>query len=96
MSQGHQAYIVAPRISAGTSEDADIDFLMGESTHEIASVEDLGPMLSGGPLKGVKVAPLHGRQSAELKEATMKAFSDKEVDVLVSTTVIEVGVDVPQ
>ena len=95
VSQGHQAYIVAPRISAGTSEDADIDFLMGESTHEIASVEDLGPMLSGGPLKSVKVAPLHGRQSAELKEATMRAFAEKEVDVLISTTVIEVGVDVP-
>ena len=95
VSQGHQAYIVAPRISAGTSEDADIDFLMGETTHDIASVEDLGPTLSGGPLKSVKVAPLHGRQSAELKEATMKAFSNKEVDVLISTTVIEVGVDVP-
>jgi ATP-dependent DNA helicase RecG len=95
VSQGHQAYIVAPRISAGTSEDADIDFLMGETTHDIASVEDLGPTLSAGPLKSVKVAPLHGRQNAELKEATMKAFAHKEVDVLVSTTVIEVGVDVP-
>ena len=95
VSQGHQAYIVAPRISAGTSEDADIDFLMGETTHDIASVEDLGPSLSGGPLKGVKVAPLHGRQSSELKESTMQAFANREVEVLVSTTVIEVGVDVP-
>ena len=95
VGQGHQAYIVAPRISAGTSEDADIDFLMGETTHEIASVDELGPLLSGGALKGLKVAPLHGRQSAELKESTMRAFTNKEVDVLVSTTVIEVGVDVP-
>ncbi len=95
VGQGHQAYIVAPRISAGTSEDADIDFLMGETTHEIASVDELGPLLSGGALKGLKVAPLHGRQSAELKESTMRAFANKEVDVLVSTTVIEVGVDVP-
>ena len=95
VGQGHQAYIVAPRISAGTSEDADIDFLMGETTHEIASVDELGPLLSGGVLKGLKVAPLHGRQSAELKESTMRAFANKEVDVLVSTTVIEVGVDVP-
>lgn len=95
VGQGHQAYIVAPRISAGTSEDADIDFLMGETTHEIASVDELGPLLSGGALKGLKVAPLHGRQSAELKESTMRAFAKKEVDVLVSTTVIEVGVDVP-
>jgi ATP-dependent DNA helicase RecG len=95
VSQGHQAYIVAPRIAAGTSEDSDMDFLMGESSTEIASVEELGPLLSGGALQGVKVAPLHGRQSAELKDSTMQAFSNKEIDVLISTTVIEVGVDVP-
>jgi len=95
VSQGHQAYIVAPRIAAGTSEDSDMDFLMGESSTEIASVEELGPLLSGGALQGVKVAPLHGRQSAELKDSTMQAFTNKEIDVLVSTTVIEVGVDVP-
>jgi len=95
VSQGHQAYIVAPRISAGTPEDLDIDFLMGESGTEIASVEELGPLLSGGALKGVKVAPLHGRQTAELKDSTMRAFTEKEIDVLISTTVIEVGVDVP-
>jgi ATP-dependent DNA helicase RecG len=95
VSQGHQAYIVAPRIAAGTSEDSDMDFLMGESSAEIASVEELGPLLSGGALQGVKVAPLHGRQSAELRDSTMQAFTNKEIDVLVSTTVIEVGVDVP-
>ena len=95
VAQGHQAYIVAPRIAAGTSEDSDMDFLMGESSAEIASVEELGPLLSGGALQGVKVAPLHGRQSAELKDSTMQAFANKEIDVLISTTVIEVGVDVP-
>ena len=95
VSQGHQAYVVAPRIAAGTSEDADIDFLMGESSSSIASVEDLGPLLAGGALQGLRVAPLHGKQSAELKDATMRAFSNKEIDVLISTTVIEVGVDVP-
>ena len=95
VSQGHQAYVVAPRIAAGTSEDADIDFLMGESSSSIASVEDLGPLLAGGALQGLRVAPLHGKQSSELKDATMRAFSNKEIDVLISTTVIEVGVDVP-
>lgn len=95
VTQGHQAYVVAPRIAAGTSEDADIDFLMGESSSTLASVEDLGPLLSGGALQGLRVAPLHGKQAAELKDATMKAFSDKEIDVLISTTVIEVGVDIP-
>ncbi|CAB4558189.1 unannotated protein [freshwater metagenome] len=95
VSQGHQAYIVAPRIAAGSSEDADLDFLYGEQSPDIASVEDLAPKLHGGPLKGLRIAPLHGRLSTELKDATMKAFAAGEIDVLVSTTVIEVGVDVP-
>ena len=94
ISLGHQAYIVAPRISAGTSEDADLDFLYGEASPDIASVEDLGPKLQSGPLKGLRIAPLHGRQSSEVKNATMQAFAQGEIDVLISTTVIEVGVDV--
>jgi ATP-dependent DNA helicase RecG len=72
-----------------------MEFLMGESTTAISSVEELGPQLQSGPLNGLKVAPLHGRLSAEEKDATMRAFANKEIDVLVSTTVIEVGVDVP-
>jgi len=95
IAQGHQAFIVAPRISAATSEDADMDFLMGQSSAEIASVEELGPELQSGPLHGLRIAPLHGRLSAEVKESTMQAFAAKELDVLISTTVIEVGVDVP-
>ena len=95
ISLGHQAYIVAPRISAGTSEDADLDFLYGEASPDIASVEDLGPKLQSGPLNGLRIAPLHGRQSSEVKNATMQAFAQGEIDVLISTTVIEVGVDVP-
>jgi len=95
VSQGHQAYIVAPRIAAGSSEDADLDFLYGEQSPDIASVEELAPKLHGGALKGLRVAPLHGRLTSELKDATMQAFTSGEIDVLVSTTVIEVGVDVP-
>ena len=95
VSQGHQAYIVAPRIAAGSSEDADLDFLYGEQSPDIASVEELAPKLHGGALKGLRIAPLHGRLTTELKDATMRAFSAGEIDVLVSTTVIEVGVDVP-
>ena len=107
----HQAYIVAPRITAPEVEEsknkitqADIDMarLMGdEITSEelngegMVSVEELAPRLATGALKGIKLAPLHGKQSAELKEETMAAFSSGEIEVLVSTTVIEVGVDVP-
>ena len=95
VSQGHQAYVVASRISADVTEDADIDFLLGTTSLELASVDELAPKLATGALKGVRVAPLHGRLSSELKDATMSAFAAHEIDVLVSTTVIEVGVDVP-
>ena len=107
----HQAYIVAPRITAPevdesknkiTQADIDMARLMGdEITSEelngegMVSVEELAPRLATGALKGIKLAPLHGKQSAELKEETMAAFSSGEIEVLVSTTVIEVGVDVP-
>jgi ATP-dependent DNA helicase RecG len=108
IAKGHQAYIVAPRISDNSEtkvkfseKDIAIAKLMGDSLEDLdtdedlASVEGLAPKLATGPLKGIKVAPLHGRQSSELKEETMDAFSKGDIDVLVSTTVIEVGVDVP-
>ena len=94
VAQGHQAYIVAPRISADSDANADIDFLFGEESSEITSVEELAPSLHAGPLKGLKLAILHGRLSADEKDSTMQAFTKGEIDVLVSTTVIEVGVDV--
>ena len=108
VGKGHQAYIVAPRISDNSEtkvkfseKDIAIAKLMGDSLEDLdsdedlASVEGLAPKLATGPLKGLRIAPLHGRQSSELKEETMDAFSKGEIDVLVSTTVIEVGVDVP-
>ena len=105
VAKGHQAYVVAPRISANESEmdgmtesdKAIARLLDGEKEEKIplTSVEELAPRLALGPLKGLSVAPLHGRQSSELKDATMQAFADGKIDVLVATTVIEVGVDVP-
>jgi ATP-dependent DNA helicase RecG len=112
IAKGHQAYIVAPRISAGEEDEtkakisqADIEMakLMGDEisseeiagTKDMASVEELAPKLATGALKGAKLAPLHGRQSSDLKDETMAAFASGELDVLVATTVIEVGVDVP-
>jgi ATP-dependent DNA helicase RecG len=107
---GHQVYIVAPRISP--SDDSDMQ-RFGLTPEELrlaralsddddvqeklpmTSVEDLYPQLSKGPLAGVRVGKLHGRMDAEEKESVMQAFSQGNIDVLISTTVIEVGVDVP-
>src|SRR5258706_4230807 len=51
--------------------------------------------LSGGPLAGLRMRMLHGGMPAEDKDAAGRAFADGTVDVLVATTVVEVGVDVP-
>jgi len=110
VKNGHQVYIVAPRISP--SDDSDLQ-RFGLTPEELklaralsddddvqekapmASVEDLFPQLSQGALASVRVGKLHGRMHAEEKESVMQAFSKGDIDVLISTTVIEVGVDVP-
>ena len=80
---GRQAYIVCPRI---TSED--------EGT-EVADVDTAYDKLSRGPLKELRLAKLHGRMSSEEKSDVMESFADGDIDVLISTTVIEVGIDIP-
>ena len=111
VAKGHQAYVVAPRISEKFAEEglealSDFDKQLAKDLEELGekgetpkapmvAVEELAPRLALGPLKGLKVAILHGRQSSDEKEATMTAFNAGEIDVLVATTVIEVGVDVP-
>ena len=72
-----------------------MDFLFGTTSTPVVSVEELAPTLHAGPLKGLRIAILHGQLSTDEKNTTMQAFSDGEIDVLISTTVIEVGVDVP-
>jgi ATP-dependent DNA helicase RecG len=59
------------------------------------AVLDLAPALAEGPLAGLRLRVLHGRLPAEEKDAAMRAFADGLADVLVATTVVEVGVDVP-
>jgi ATP-dependent DNA helicase RecG len=62
---------------------------------EPVSLLELATILSEGPLAGLTVEVLHGRQPPETKDAVMRRFAAGEIDVLVATTVIEVGVDVP-
>lgn len=86
VAKGHQAYVVAPRI--GEEDDAETD------EAKTASVMELLPKLSA-ELNGLKVAALHGRMPADDKDQVMRDFASGSIDVLVATTVIEVGVDVP-
>ncbi|MGO4258827.1 ATP-dependent DNA helicase RecG [Marmoricola sp. RAF53] len=86
VAAGRQAYVVCSRIG---------DEPPPEDGPELYSVEDVAPALATGPLSGLRVEKLHGRMSPEEKDRVMRAFAGGEVDVLVSTTVIEVGVDVP-
>jgi ATP-dependent DNA helicase RecG len=90
VAAGRQAYVVCSRISDTASEEGD-----AEDGPALFSVEDLAPLLSAGPLEGLRVEMLHGRMAADDKDRVMRAFATGDVDVLVSTTVIEVGVDVP-
>jgi ATP-dependent DNA helicase RecG len=101
-AKGHQIYIVAPRIinpnKKLTEREIAAAQLLGEElldNEEMTAVEELAPQLATGALNGLKIAVLHGRLSSEVKEQTMSAFARGEIQVLVATTVIEVGVDVP-
>jgi ATP-dependent DNA helicase RecG len=58
-------------------------------------VLDLAPSLVEGPLAGLRVGVLHGRLPSDEKDAVMRSFTDGSLDVLIATTVVEVGVDVP-
>jgi ATP-dependent DNA helicase RecG len=96
---GHQAYIVCPRIgeAAAAGEDVDGPPPSDSDTDRRAplAVLDVAPALVEGPLHGLRVAILHGRLPADEKDTVMRAFTAGEVDVLVATTVVEVGVNVP-
>jgi len=100
--KGHQIYIVAPRILNPSKKLTEREIaaaeLLGEELLDnevMTAVEELAPQLATGALKGLKIAVLHGRLSSEVKEQTMSAFARGEIQVLIATTVIEVGVDVP-
>ncbi len=100
VAAGRQAYVVCPRITQSDKTDdadpyADAPPGAADDAPPSATVEDLYAELTAGPLSGLRVEMLHGKLSSEDKEARMAGFAAGEVDVLVATTVIEVGVDVP-
>ena len=89
VAEGRQAFVVCPRIG---EDDAVVD---AEGRRPAIAVLDLHPMLVDGPLQGLRVEVLHGRMAPDAKDDVMRRFSTGAIDVLVATTVIEVGVDVP-
>jgi ATP-dependent DNA helicase RecG len=96
VSKGHQAYVVCPRIGEAGAEDGDEPPPEdGSDRRPPVAVEEIAPQLAAGPLSGLRVAVLHGKMPPDEKDITMRAFAAGEVDVLVATTVVEVGVNVP-
>jgi len=102
---GHQAYVVCPRIGVAdagsdlSDEEVEVAFEVDESappaTRELRSVLELEVELrDNAALAGLRIAILHGRMAADDKEEVMAAFAAGSIDVLVATTVIEVGIDV--
>ncbi|WP_338484244.1 ATP-dependent DNA helicase RecG [Streptomyces sp. SCSIO 75703] len=99
VSQGHQAYVVCPRIG---DEDEDpgkrkppADAQGDDAKRPPLAVLEVAGHLAEGPLAGLRVEILHGRMPPDDKDAVMRRFAAGETDVLVATTVIEVGVNVP-
>ena len=90
VAAGRQAFVVCPRIGGDEPEEPS-----GSGRRPGVAVLDVHLMLAHGPLSGLRVELLHGRLPPEDKDAVMQRFARGEIDVLVATTVIEVGVDVP-
>nr|WP_090281389.1 ATP-dependent DNA helicase RecG [Mycolicibacterium komanii]CRL77649.1 ATP-dependent DNA helicase RecG [Mycolicibacterium komanii] len=88
--EGRQAYVVASRIDENDKTAND-----KEGGPPPITVVELFDRLRRGPLSGLRLGLMHGRLPADEKDAVMNAFRAGEIDVLVCTTVIEVGVDVP-
>jgi ATP-dependent DNA helicase RecG len=97
VAAGRQAYVVCPRIGGQPESDmeepADDDSFV--PARPPLAVADVAASLAAGPLSGLRLYLLHGRMPSEEKDDVMRRFAAGDIDVLVSTTVIEVGVDVP-
>jgi ATP-dependent DNA helicase RecG len=84
LEKGRQAFVVCPAIDAETEDG------LGANVLDITESVRANPVL-----RDRRIASLHGRMPSDVKDAVMRAFASGEIDVLVATTVIEVGVDVP-
>jgi len=93
---GHQAYVVCPRIGSTEAEEGEEPPADNEPARRPPlAVMEVAPILEEGPLHGLRLGILHGKLPTEEKDAVMRRFAAGDLDVLIATTVIEVGVDVP-
>lgn len=99
VASGRQAFVVCPQITPSDKADrvAEVADATDETTQAIVprNVTELAAELQAGPLAGVRVGTLHGQLPPDEKDAVMARFAAGELDVLVATTVVEVGVNVP-
>nr|WP_289233074.1 DEAD/DEAH box helicase [Barrientosiimonas endolithica] len=110
VARGHQAYVICPRIGEETPEDdqvlAELERAWREGTVEDGADDAEPPPMRGvhevlaqlreePALAGLRIESMHGQLPTDEKDAVMAAFASGAVDVLVATTVVEVGVDVP-
>ncbi|HVF06298.1 MAG TPA: ATP-dependent DNA helicase RecG [Frankiaceae bacterium] len=96
VAAGRQSFVVCPRIGDAEGDDGLVEEGPPEDDKRPPlAVLDVFPALRDGELHGLRVEMLHGRLPSDTKDSIMRRFAAGEVDVLVSTTVIEVGVDVP-
>lgn len=86
VAKGHQAFVVCPRVVVSGKES---------ETKQAAAAVETAAELAGGALQGLRIGVATGKQHPDERAAQMAAFKNGEVDVLVATTVIEVGVSVP-
>ncbi|MFM7290962.1 MAG: ATP-dependent DNA helicase RecG [Planctomycetia bacterium] len=82
LAEGRQGYVVVPAVE--------------ESKRGLASIADTLEQLANGPLEAFRLGLVHGRMKPKEKAAIMDGFRARQIDVLVATSVIEVGIDVPQ
>jgi ATP-dependent DNA helicase RecG len=102
VGMGHQAYVVYPVIEGAKEDQPELDFAPDgpegtpvKKSPSLKAATDMYQELKAGALHGLRLGLLHGRMDADEKEIIMRRFQRREIDVLISTTVIEVGVDVP-
>jgi ATP-dependent DNA helicase RecG len=100
VEKGHQAFVVCPRIGEGAETDLDpsdepADLDEEQTRRSPLAVLDVLALLAEGELHGLRIEALHGRLPSEEKERVMARFTAGKIDVLVATTMVEVGVDVP-